>query len=102
LIPKFLRNWFSTTPQGGFFGTPSHTILWLLRGVFLALSIGIATSALVHFDSSLLAGLAMFSLVMLISMGVVAADLLAKNKQITACSWAFCWRTCSGGRSTRS
>ncbi len=86
---KRLRDWFSNTPSGGIFGSPSKALLWLLRCAFLGLSIGIATSFLVMFDTNVLSALAAFSIVMLVAVGVVGADAVAKNKQITTISAVF-------------
>ena len=49
-MPNKLRDWFAGTPHLGFFSSPSTVLLWMTRGVFVALSIGIATSAMLHFD----------------------------------------------------
>jgi uncharacterized protein YacL len=81
------------TAHAGLFGSPSSAILWLLRGVFIALSIGIATSTLwlVHYEvgMSLAAGLTAFGLVILVCLGVITLDARAKNKQITTISAVF-------------
>jgi len=91
LIPKRLRTWFTNTPTGGIFSSPSTLLLWVIRGVFLALSIGIATSSLIYFDKSsdLLGGIVSFVLVVLVSIGVITADAMARNKQITTVSAVF-------------
>jgi uncharacterized protein YacL len=89
VIPQKLRDLFRKAPYEGVFGSPSHAILWILRGVFLALSIFIATSAMLYYEDNLAKGLASFVLILLISVGIVSADLLAKNKQITTISAVF-------------
>jgi uncharacterized protein YacL len=88
VIPKKVRDWFTGTPHLGIFGSPSNVLLWLVRGAFLALSIGIATSAMVHFDE-IESRLASFGLIVLLSLGVITLDALAKNKQITTISALF-------------
>ncbi len=62
--------------------------MWLLRFVFLALSIGIATSTLAYFNG-LGSSLASFGIVIFISIAIMVADGLAKNKQITTVSAIF-------------
>ena len=89
MIPQKLREWFTGTANRGMFGSPSNALLWVLRVVFLALSIGIATSALVYFERSIEAGLAYFALVILLCITVITADALARNKQITTISAVF-------------
>ncbi len=89
MIPRKLRAWIRGTKSVEIFGSPSHAILWVFRGAFVALSIGIATSALVHFESSLETGLLSFAAVLALSLLVVFGDALAKNKQITTISAVF-------------
>ena len=88
MVPKRLRHWLGGTPSLVLFGSPSKAILWLLRGVFVALSIGVATSMMVYFDQ-MDSSLASFGLVLLVSLAVVALDIMAKNKQITTISAVF-------------
>jgi uncharacterized protein YacL len=79
---------FTGTPHMGIFESPSKAILWLVRGVFLALSIGIATSMLTHYNS-LEGSLISFGIIMLICLAVMVTDGLARNKQITTISALF-------------
>ncbi len=72
----------------GIFESPSKAILWLVRGVFLALSIGIATSMLTYYNS-LEGSLISFGIIMLICLAVMITDSLARNKQITTISALF-------------
>jgi uncharacterized protein YacL len=69
-------------------GSSSNALVWVLRGVFLALSIGIATSIGVYFGT-LEGGLASLGAGLLISTVIVTLDALAKNKQITTISAVF-------------
>jgi uncharacterized protein YacL len=69
-------------------GSSSNALVWVLRGVCLALSIGIATSIGVYFGT-LESGLASLGLGLLVSTGIVTLDALAKNKQITTISAVF-------------
>jgi len=87
---KRLRDWFAGTSHLGFFSSQSTALLWVARGVFVALSIGIATStaSMLDFDD-VGSRIAIFGLVLLISLGVIAIDLLAKDKQITTISALF-------------
>jgi uncharacterized protein YacL len=88
VIPKLIRELFTGTPQMGIFESPSKAILWLVRGVFLALSIGIATSMLTYYNS-LEGSLISFGIIMLICLAVMITDSLARNKQITTISALF-------------
>jgi uncharacterized protein YacL len=88
LTTKKLRDWVLGAGNRGIFGSPNKALLWVLRGVFIALSIGIATSTMVFFDS-LESRLASFGLVLLVSLTMVCLDALAKNKQITTISAVF-------------
>jgi uncharacterized protein YacL len=60
-------------------------ILLILRGLFLAVIIGVATAALFYFDTRrrFNLGLAFFAATLLVGLAVVAVDVLARNKQIT-------------------
>jgi uncharacterized protein YacL len=91
LIPKKLRDWFTGTSNRSIFGSPSNAILWVFRGVFLAMTIGIATSTLFIFEKSsgLAGGLTSFGVVILVALSVITVDALAKNKQITTISAVF-------------
>jgi uncharacterized protein YacL len=90
LTSKKLHDWVFGTSDTGIFSSPSKTLLWLLRGVFIALSIGIATSAAALFNETPLeARLASLALVLFVSIGAVVLDVLAKNKQITTISSIF-------------
>jgi uncharacterized protein YacL len=92
VIPRFIRELLTGTPHMGIFESPSKAILWLVRGVFLALSIGVATSLLSYVlshNESLEWGLLSFLVVILMSLGVMFTDALAKNKQITTISSLF-------------
>ena len=66
-------------------------ILWILRGAFVAILIGSATYALFYFDTKdqFGLGLAVFAVLLAISLGVIAADILVRNKQITTISAVY-------------
>src|SRR5438552_1650080 len=66
-------------------------MLWVLRGLFGIIILGMATSALVdlqHNNEDLL-GLLAFGLILLIGVGTVAGDLSIRNKQITTISAVY-------------
>jgi uncharacterized protein YacL len=67
---------------------PGHVLVLILRGVFGALVIGVATGLLYHYvdDNKVTEGLLIFSLVLVLGMIIVGLDVLAKNKQITSLS----------------
>jgi uncharacterized protein YacL len=70
-------------------------LLWLLRGCFLAIIIGMATAALLYFqnrggdNSGIVWGITAFCVVTLAGLGAVTADLVVKNKQITTISAVY-------------
>jgi uncharacterized protein YacL len=88
LLPKKLREWFTGPEGGGLFSSPTNAILWTLRAVFLALSIGVATSALVYFDrrNEIVEGIASFATFLILGIVIIAADVFTRNKQITTIS----------------
>src|SRR5438445_7613233 len=61
-------------------------LLWLLRGIFAAVIIGTATSAIRYFGNDSWYGLGAFGLVMLVGLTVVGLDIAIRNKQITTIS----------------
>jgi uncharacterized protein YacL len=69
-------------------------LLWLLRGSFAALIIGMATYALVYFSRSdpehethqFAMGFLSFALILCIGVAAICGDLLIRNKQITTIS----------------
>jgi uncharacterized protein YacL len=76
------EQWFSNSGKG---------VLWVVRGAFLALTIGIATRALVDYmskDKEILAVIS-FICVLLTSVAVMLADTVVKDKQITTISAVF-------------
>jgi uncharacterized protein YacL len=89
MLPKSLRDLFSR--KGSFLGpSPSgHLLLWILRGGFGAIIIGLATGALFYFDKKdgqNTLGLIAFCSILAVGVLVVAGDILVRNKQITTIS----------------
>lgn len=67
--------------------------LWILRTSFLAIIIGMATFALLHFENpsnpggeDTRMGIVSFVVIILVGLGAVTGDLLVRNKQITTIS----------------
>ena len=89
MIGKALRDWFGNSTHGLTSATPSsHIVLLVLRGLFLALTIGVATGALLYADSkeAIGYGILAFFLLISLSLAILATDIWAKNKQITTIS----------------
>jgi uncharacterized protein YacL len=88
MLPKFLRTLFSR--DSAFFRpSPSgNVLLWLLRGAFGAIIIGLATGALVYFDNHAQTelGFITFGAILAVGIIVVAIDISVRNKQITTIS----------------
>jgi uncharacterized protein YacL len=84
-----LRNWFHVS--SGFQSYPGHVLVLIVRGVFGALIIGIATGLLYYYVDAdyLTLGLINFALVLAIGLFVVLLDVVSKNKQITTISAIF-------------
>jgi uncharacterized protein YacL len=84
-----LRNWFQISE--GFQSYPGHVLVLMLRGVFGALLIGIATGVLYFYvdRDEISAGLLSFLLALALGGVVVLLDVIAKNKQITSISAIF-------------
>jgi len=91
VIPEKIRRLFTRSPQIQLFGSPTQAILWVLRGVFLALTIGIGTSVLVVIGNytTLEGGIVSFMAVFVFSILIITLDALARNKQITTVSAIF-------------
>lgn len=69
-------------------------LLYLLRSSFIAILIGMATAALVHFQqpeggNNAPLGIAAFGAILLIGIAAVGIDLLVRNKQITTISAVY-------------
>ncbi len=81
---------FGAWLRSGLRGEPAsgNLLLLILRGVFGAVIIGIATAALFYFDKEkqFELGLAVFAGVLLLGFAVVGGDLAVKGKQITTIS----------------
>lgn len=81
-----LFDWFKGG-QGGIFSSPTQTMLWGLRMVFLFLTIGIATSALFYLEKTdLISGVFAFVGIVAIGLVVILGDVFTRNKQITTVS----------------
>jgi uncharacterized protein YacL len=79
---------------GALFQGHSHSgnmLLWLLRGCFIAIVIGLGTGVLSYFLSKekTLLGLLAFAGIILVGLAVVSIDLLVRNKQITTISAVY-------------
>jgi uncharacterized protein YacL len=85
MISEKLSTWLGQPSPSG------HILLWLLRGVFGAIVIGVAWVAFSHYDrlrepdSGVLAFLA----ILLLGVLVVAGDMATRNKQITTISAVY-------------
>ncbi|MCI0642205.1 MAG: PIN domain-containing protein [Gemmataceae bacterium] len=90
MLPKKLREWF-TGPGGGPFSTPTNAFLWTLRAVFIALTIGVATSALLYFDrrNEIVEGVASFATFLILGVVIIVVDVFTRNKQITTISSVY-------------
>jgi uncharacterized protein YacL len=91
MLPKFIRDRFQRLGEA--FGGSSHTshiAIWLLRGCFGAVIIGIAWVAFNYFnqepDPEPGYGKLVFAAILGIGVLVVATDVLVRNKQITTVS----------------
>src|SRR5687767_8240237 len=85
-----LIDWFKGSGTGGIFSSPTRTILWTLRMVFLFLTIGIATSALFYLErTDLLYGVLAFAGIVAIGLVVIFTDIFTRNKQITTVSAVY-------------
>lgn len=76
-----MRGFGATAPSG-------KILLLILRGMFIALVISLATGALYWYDLNKMfgEGLVVFAFVLLTGVIIVSIDLIAKNKQITTIS----------------
>ncbi|MEI7684575.1 MAG: PIN domain-containing protein [Planctomycetota bacterium] len=91
VIPKSIREWTSGSSAKFFGGAPTF-ILWLVRFFFIIMSIGIATTLLLYVElrsSGPIPGAVSFLGIMAICGGVIAGDILTRNKQITTISAVF-------------
>jgi uncharacterized protein YacL len=77
----------------GFFGGPSQSgnvLLWLLRGAFLGIIIGVACLALSYYDiKDPGTGILLFALIFLGGISIVVADISVRNKEITTISAVY-------------
>jgi uncharacterized protein YacL len=80
-----MRALFKGPPRAG------NVLLWVLRGCFVAIVIGLATGALFYFDSKKLTrlGILTFTGIFLVGLAVVSVDMLVRNKQITTISAVY-------------
>ncbi len=87
MIPKNIREFFSGGP-GRIFNSPSIVLLWVVRTIFVALTIGVATNALIVYanQQNLFVAILNFALVLLLGLSVFTIDCLTKNKQINTIS----------------
>jgi uncharacterized protein YacL len=94
LFGKAMSNWFGKNSHGLTSSSASSQLMILiLRGLFLALTIFVATGALLYFESQRALGLGygflVFVLLILFSVCVIGADLCSRSKQITTFSGIF-------------
>jgi uncharacterized protein YacL len=66
-------------------------LLWLLRGCFLAILIGMATYVLItlQHQANSFAGVVSFIVIMMVGLAALTADILVRNKQITTISAVY-------------
>jgi uncharacterized protein YacL len=79
-------HYFAKRPPSG------HVLLWLLRGVFGAICIGIAMLAFQHFSTGLsdtASGYIAFFCILGAALLIVVTDILIRNKQITTLSAVY-------------
>jgi uncharacterized protein YacL len=91
LVPKNIRDWFGQSASGVPGDSSPSFLMLVIRGAFIALTIGIATGSLLYFDSKdkLGVGWLAFSLLLALAIFVIVVDAVAKNKQITTISAIF-------------
>jgi uncharacterized protein YacL len=82
------RDWFKGRQDKT---TSSHLLLWLLRGIFGAIVIGMAMVAFRHFNEEHEegSGLLAFFAILLIGFLIILTDVLVRNKQITTLSAVY-------------
>ncbi len=74
------------------FGSSGNVLTWILRAVFLALIIGIATNVLIEqmqLHNGVVIAILCFVGILLAGAAIVLADLFVKNKQITTISAVY-------------
>lgn len=92
MLPQFLRDlWPQKESEYAFFRSPNDAMVWILRAIFMAITIGIASSVLIFADYFLNfeISLALFLGVMAVGGAIIGMDVMAKNKQITTVSAIF-------------
>src|SRR5262245_12986875 len=83
-----LRQWFRLSK--GVQSTPGNVLTLVVRGVYAALIIRIATGVLYYYGrTNVLFGLLLFGCILLVGVAVLVLDALSKNKQITTISAVF-------------
>jgi uncharacterized protein YacL len=90
----WLGRWWKAMQER--FGNPSHSssvLLWVLRGCFGAIIIGLALAAFDYFNSSrppeTVRGLQAFFTIIVLGFLILISDLLIRNKQITTISAVY-------------
>src|SRR5206468_2321529 len=88
MLQRF-RKWVQFSE--GFQSYPGHVLVMIVRGVFGALLIGIATGLLYFYAdrNELTAGVLSFLLILAVGGLIVLLDTVARNKQITSISAIF-------------
>ncbi|MCS7044986.1 MAG: PIN domain-containing protein [Gemmataceae bacterium] len=84
---KSLKEWFAGN-FSPFLGSPSTTLMWLVRFAFLALTFGLAGQALVEFKFTT-EGYVGAVAIAAAGIAIVFGDLLVRNKQITTISAVY-------------
>src|SRR5262245_16938090 len=99
MVPKFLRNWFGDGVRSRSDSAP--VLLWMLRGSFGIIVIGMALFAFNYFrrgagepkggeaEGDWPTATLAFAAILMVGLLVVATDLLVKNKQITTISAVY-------------
>jgi uncharacterized protein YacL len=92
VLPKFLQvatRWFKPSEDQP--ASSGHMLLWLLRGIFGAIVIGMAMIAFRHFneEGEQSSGLFAFFAILLVGFLIILTDVMVRNKQITTLSAVY-------------
>jgi hypothetical protein len=83
LLPKQIREWFGSS-QTTIFSSPTKTLLWILRVLFIVLVVGLASRVFSIEDNY-----TSFFAILGIALAVIAGDVLTHNKEISTISAVY-------------
>lgn len=91
MLPKSLRDWFHQTPTSPPGSASSGFLMLLVRFLFIAITIGVATGSQNFWESQgkTVVGWVSFAVMLVIAVAVIVTDTLSRNKQITTISAVF-------------